>query len=367
MTLSGNVSISGNVRMIAGALAAPVKATVTSPTASSTHQNVNLALTWTNGGGATGFNVYLDKSATHNPPTTKVVNNQNVLTYSATGLDVNTEYVMRVDAVNGSGTTTGDVVTFTTLNPTVVTTILRFGSTADATPITPTLLTNGTTGAGTWTITPDPAAELTVSTEQAFTAVGLKLADGSGYSATTQTRSLRCANNDDFQRIICTLGQHPLVSIGYPLYLGSGFGSTAYNMDFGQMVSGTGISPAGGETNDYSASNWQDNTRRFKAHTLAGKATGIYVPTNGRWYWVTILWDPANLLTTTKIYDTTTKPWTLVDTSSLALKSFNCHSIQFGHIDNTGGIIGSPHYFGPIAIDTTGAAWPLLPDEALGT
>lgn len=367
MTLSGNGSISGNVRMIAGALVAPVKATVTSPTNASTHQTTAPTFTWTNGGGATGFNVYLDKSATHNPPTTKVVDNQNVLYYTPAALDVNTEYVLRVDAVNGSGTTTGDVVTFTTLNPVVVTTITRFEVGSNGDLITPTLLGDGTTGAGTWTITPDPAVDLTISTDVAFTAIGFKLSDGSGYSTTAATKSLKCANTDDVQRAICTLGQHSKVSLFFALRLGSGFGSTAYDMDFGQMVSGTGISPAGGETNDFSAFNWKDSTRRLKAHTLAGKDTGIYVPSNLRWYGVTVLWDPASALTTVKVYDTTTKPWALVDTSTLALKSFNLHSLQFGHIDATGGFINSPHYFGILAWDTTGATYPLLPDEAYGS
>lgn len=364
-TLSGNFTISGIGQGIAGSLSAPAQVTITSPTDGGTHRSPVLSITWNAASGAAGYNVYLDKSATHNPPTTKVVDFLNVLSYTpGTALDVNTEYALRVDSVNGAGTTAGVVITFTTLNPVVVTSIVRFNNGSNGNLITPTILGNGTTGAGTWTIVPDPAEDLTVSTEQALSVVGLKLTDGSGYDTTNSSRSMRCANAADVQRIILTLGQHAKVSIGYSLYLGSGFGTTAYNLDFGQMVSGTGISPIGGETNDFSASNWQDNTRRFKAHTLAGKATGISVPNNNRWYWVTILWDPASLITTVKIYDTTTSPWTLVDTSDLALKSFNCHTIQWGHIDATGGFINSPHYFGILAVDTTGTAWPLLPDDA---
>lgn len=364
VVISGNASFSGNFQTLAGSLAAPTKAVNAFPANGAGHIEPSVTITWSRGGGSTGYNVYLDKASEHNPPTTKVVDNDDVLSYAASGLDANTEYVYRVDAVNNIGTTTGDVVTFTTLNPTVVTSIIRFEDSTNTTPITTTILDNVTVGPGTWAITPDPAVELTISTEQAFTAIGLKLADDSGYVTTTATRSLRCANDDDLQRIICTLDQHAKVSIGFALYLGAGFGSTDYSMDFCQMISGTGISPADGETNDFSAANWQDNTRRLKAHTLAGKDTGINVMANGRWYWVTILWDPANLLTTTKVYDTTTRPWALLNTSSLALKSFNMHTLQFGHIDNTGGVIGSPHYFGVIAVDTTGAAWPLLPDEA---
>lgn len=365
--ISGVGSISGVCQILAGALAAPGKATVTSPIDASTHQTTAPTLVWASGGGATGFNVYLDKASVHNPPTTKVVDNLNVLSYSPAALDPNTEYVMRVDAVNNIGVTAGDVVTFTTLNPTVVTTITRFEVGSDGDLITPTLLGNGTAGAGTWAIAPDPAVDLTISGDEAFTAIGFKLVDGSGYATSAATKSLKCANTDDVQRIISTLGSHAKVSLFFALKLGSGFGSTSYDLDFGQMVSGSGISPEPGETNDFSAFNWKDSTRRLKAHTLAGKATGIHIPTNLRWYGVTALWDPANLLATIKVYDTTTRPWTLVDTSTLALKSFNLHSLQFGHIDATNGFVNSPHYFGILAWDTTGATFPLLPDEAYGS
>lgn len=368
LIISGNFKLSGNARLIAGSLVAPDKPVVTAPTDASAHQSPILQIVWAAAAAAAGYNVYLDKASEHNPPTTKVVDNLNVLSYTpSVALDPNTQYVLRVDAINGSGTTQGDVIAFTTLNPIVVTSLIRFEVGSNGDLITPALLASGTVGAGSWAITPDPAVDLTISTEKAFTAVGFKLSDGSGYSTAQATRSLRCANADDLQRVIATLDQHDKVSIFFPLYLGAGFGLTENSMDFCLMVSGTGISPGVGETNDYSAANWKDNERKIKAHTQAGKADGVYMASNLKWYGVTMLWDPANLLATVNIYDTTTKPWTLVGTTTLALRSFNLHQLMFGHCDAVGGIINSPHYFGLIAVDTANAAFPLLPDEAYAT
>lgn len=368
LIISGNATVSGNVQMLAGSLAAPTKAVNVFPLDGAAHVDPNITLLWAQGGGATGFSLYLDTQASHNPPTTKVLDNQNQTSYTPSPLSYNTVYNYIVDAVNNIGTTAGDKITFTTAVPTIVDGMIRFEAGSNTDLVTPTLLNSATFGSYTWTISPDPAVDLTISTEQEFQADAVSLADSSGLGDVGSTRSMRCQNNANTQRIIVTLGQHPVLSVGFALYLGPGFGSTAYNMDFMQMVSGTVIDPdlnPPGATNDFSAANWQDNTRKLKAHTQAGKNTGISVPYNGRWYWVTILWDAPNLLTTTKIYDTTTKPWTLVGTDSLALMSFNCHSLQFGHIDNTSGFINSPHWTDDIIWDTAGT-FPLFPDEALG-
>ena len=363
LIITGNVSISGNVTAVVGSLAAPAIATNIFPANTQEHILSFPSITWTYGAGATSFNLYLDKESDANPPTT-LVESGNVLTFDASGLDYNTDYVYRVDAVNSVGTTPGNVIAFKTAVPTVCTTIMRLGTGTDETLLTPTELTAGTFGAGTWTVSPDPMTDVYVDTAQHFTAYAVEISGGTGNGGPGETRSIRCDNTANTQRASIELGQHPTLTVGFPLRLGPGFGSTSLNMDFVVIESGDPIDPPPGETNDFSTINWQDNTRRAKAHTIAGKATGVNIPLNNKWYWATMLWDAPNLITKIRFYDPETTPWTLVGESELALLSFNAHRIRFGHVDNTSGFINSPHWFGDILIDSTGAKWPLVPDES---
>ncbi len=367
LVISGNATISGNAQMLAGSLAAPNKAVNVYPLDTVTHVDPNVTFIWAPGGGATGFDLYNDKQSVHNPPTTKILSNQNQYSYGAVALSYNTIYNYKVDAIDNIGTTAGDKITFTTAVPTTVTTLERFENGSDTDLITAAKLTSGNFGAGTWTIDPDPAVELTISTEQEFSADALNISGGSGLGDVGSTRSLKCLNNANLQRAVITLGQHPTASIGFALFLGTGFGLTNFNMDFIQMNSGTVIDALQnplGSTSDFSNFNWQDNSRLAKAHTNAGKSTGLTIPINNRWYWVTMLWDGPNLLTTIKVYDTTTHPWTLLGTQTKALESWNLHSIYIGHVDNTSAFINAPSYIDDFTIDNTGAAFPLIPDEA---
>ena len=83
----------------------------------------NPTLSWANGDGATGYDVYFD---TVNPPVTKVSSNQASTTFASTAA-YSTTYFWRINPINGSGTTTGDVLSFTTSTPTTVVTYGDFG------------------------------------------------------------------------------------------------------------------------------------------------------------------------------------------------------------------------------------------------
>jgi hypothetical protein len=72
----------------------------------------NTTLSWTAGAGATSHNVYF---GTTNPPAS--IGNQTAATYAPGALANSTVYYWRIDEVEGSGTVTGDLWSFTTLTP----------------------------------------------------------------------------------------------------------------------------------------------------------------------------------------------------------------------------------------------------------
>ena len=77
-------------------------------------------------------------------------------------------------------------------------------------------------------------------------------------------------------------------------------------------------------------------------------------------YWITCLWDRANLLATLKVYDPET--WLLVGTSSNVILSRNAENICIGRYDNHGGATqNSSTYFEDLVWDVTGASYPLFP------
>ena len=95
-------------------LAVPAKASIPTPANSGSDIGIATNLSWTKEATATVL-VYFDKQGDHDPPTTKVVNDEDVSSYDPpVDLDTNTVYVWRVDTKNDSGTTTGDKWEFTT-------------------------------------------------------------------------------------------------------------------------------------------------------------------------------------------------------------------------------------------------------------
>lgn len=102
-----NVTHAGKTT-VTGFILSP-KATNPTPTNNATNTNVTLTLTWTAGLGATSHNVYL---GTSNPPASQ--GSVSTASFDTGALIPNKQYYWQIDEVSGSGTTPGDLWTFTT-------------------------------------------------------------------------------------------------------------------------------------------------------------------------------------------------------------------------------------------------------------
>jgi len=121
---------------------------------------------------------------------------------------------------------------------------------------------------------------------------------------------------------------------------------------------------------DFLVVNFQDRSSglAYRVHTLdqnktgpGGSGLGIAVPVvQNKTYWITCLWDKANLLATLKVYDPAT--WLLVGTSSHVILSRDAENICLGRYDNhTGAEQNSSTYFEDLIWDLTGSTYPLFP------
>ncbi|MFH1616696.1 MAG: carboxypeptidase regulatory-like domain-containing protein [Planctomycetota bacterium] len=90
----------------------PSKATNPVPSNGTTGRSINTDVSWSNGGGATSYNVYFGVDST--PDSGEFKGNQTGTSYDPGTLAYNTTYYWRIDAVNSADTTTGDVWSFTT-------------------------------------------------------------------------------------------------------------------------------------------------------------------------------------------------------------------------------------------------------------
>jgi len=110
--VSGSNTITGNVWSFT---TKPLKATVPNPSSGAAGVALNATLSWTAGGAAVSHDVYF---GTVSPGTSS--GNQEGTTYNPGTLAANTTYYWRIDEKDSSNnTTTGDVWSFTTTNPTV--------------------------------------------------------------------------------------------------------------------------------------------------------------------------------------------------------------------------------------------------------
>jgi len=100
------ITISANT-----SLEPPSKATSASPSNGATNISVSTDVSWSDGGGATSYNVYFGTDST---PDSGYKGNQTSTSYDPDPLDYDTTYYWRIDAKNSDGTTTGDVWHFTT-------------------------------------------------------------------------------------------------------------------------------------------------------------------------------------------------------------------------------------------------------------
>jgi hypothetical protein len=121
---------------------------------------------------------------------------------------------------------------------------------------------------------------------------------------------------------------------------------------------------------DFLVVNFQDRSSGFayRVHTLdvnsigpGGSGVGVPVPVVlNKTYWVTCLWDKANLTATLKVYDPQT--WLLIGTSTNVIESRNAENLIIGRYDAHGGAVeNSSTYFDDLIWDVTGATYPLFP------
>jgi len=90
----------------------PSPATSPSPANSATSVSVTADLSWTAGSGTITHDVYFGVDST--PDSTEYIGNQGTNIYDPGTMEVSTTYYWRIDEVNGNGTTTGTVWSFTT-------------------------------------------------------------------------------------------------------------------------------------------------------------------------------------------------------------------------------------------------------------
>ena len=98
-----------------GTLEEPVKAMNPSPANGATGVAQSTGLGWDSGGRATSYDVYLGTDPVLSA--SELQQTQATRTYYPRGLKAGTRYYWRIDAKNGQGTTTGDVWSFTTVQP----------------------------------------------------------------------------------------------------------------------------------------------------------------------------------------------------------------------------------------------------------
>ncbi len=93
----------------------PSAPTNPSPSDGATDQSIDVGLSWSNGGGATSYEVYFGTDPT--PDSGEYKGSQTGTSYNPGTLNYDTTYYWRINALNSSGTTTGEVWSFTTSGP----------------------------------------------------------------------------------------------------------------------------------------------------------------------------------------------------------------------------------------------------------
>jgi len=90
----------------------PSNPTNSSPSDGAGGRSIDTVLGWTNGGGATSYDIYFGTDSS--PDSSEFMGNQTSTSFNPGTLDYDTTYYWRIDASNSEGMTTGDVWSFTT-------------------------------------------------------------------------------------------------------------------------------------------------------------------------------------------------------------------------------------------------------------
>ena len=227
-------------------------------------------------------------------------------------------------------------------------------------PVTTNILNAATHGTGgSWSVN-TPLTHLMVSSSFETPLLRPVAVGGTTFTDDSSSRTFVYTNTAYRQFAKYTFDQHtPKLSFGLYMRL-SGFNRLDNSFDFVAVEAG----------GDFLVVNFQDRSSglAYRVHTLdqnnvgpGGAGLGIAVPVaQNKTYWITCLWDRANLLATLKVYDPET--WLLVGTSSNVILSRNAENICIGRYDNHGGATqNSSTYFEDLVWDVTGASYPLFP------
>lgn len=242
ITVTGQVTVTGQIQFVSGSFSAPSKAVILSPADTSTHVALAGPITYANGGGATSYKVYLDASATPITPTT-LVQNSAATTYTPS-LTYSLKYWCRVDAVNAAGTTTGDIFSFTAVVPYSVDFFLGFEGLSVGTPTGAQLASARTTSiaSGSWvnpSLTSRAAGDIAIDTNQmnAYTPADVDGTDLPG----TGTRALVFAQELDSVYIQQNLptGNWSQVDISGNITIG-GIGGSGVSLDMINLSNSAG-------------------------------------------------------------------------------------------------------------------------------
>lgn len=227
-------------------------------------------------------------------------------------------------------------------------------------PVTTNLLNAATRGTGgSWSVN-TPLTHLLVSTSFETPLLRPVTVGNSTYADDRSSRSFVFTNTVIRQFATYQFAQKtPKLSFGLYMRL-SGFRHLDQSFDFVAVEAG----------GDFLVVNFQDRGSglAYRVHTLdqnrvgpGGAGVGIPVPVaQNKTYWITCLWDKANLVATLKVYDPET--WLLVGTSTNVTLSRDAENISIGRYDNHGGAVqNSSTYFDDLIWDVTGATYPLFP------
>lgn len=237
---------------------------------------------------------------------------------------------------------------------------LDMESGTDRQPVTPAILNAAThASGGTWTVN-TPLTHLLVSTAFETPLLQPVTIGSTIYTDASSTRSFVFTNTVNRQYATYTFPQlTPKFSFGLYMRL-SGFSGAYNSFDF-VCVEAQG---------DFLVVNFQDRSPSdlaFRVHTLDEGGVGAGGPGVGlpvrvvqnKTYWVTCLWDKANLKATLKVYDPAT--WLLLGTSENLTLSRDAEKLCIGRYDNHSASQNASCYFDDLVWDVTGAAYPLFP------
>jgi len=213
---------------------------------------------------------------------------------------------------------------------------------------------------GFWTVVNGPLVATTVSTLQERPLHGPVSVGGVTFKDTGATRSWRTHNTVPLGYVRYELNQAKTkVSVGMAMYFSSE--NTGWGTDF-NSYDVFGIVGTAGEFLVFNLQNQPAGGGDFfmRAHTAAGVSAVQNNLKMNQWYWVTMLWDPANLIGRITVYNLDTLvPFAEM---TLAIANDTFRYVAISRTDNHGASLADAYYYNDdLIVDYTNAVYPLLP------